>query len=120
MSKYRWQDIVALILGVYIVAAPWLITMQLTSADITRVVFAAHFIIGSAVTGLAASAMRTSRSWPEWLQALLGLCITTSPLALGSSDMVVLGYNSVFVGLILMVLAGSALSTRRRPPSSSW
>ncbi|MGO7169494.1 SPW repeat protein [Rhizobium leguminosarum] len=120
MNRYRWQDVIAALMGIYVIVAPWLISMQFPGPTASRLIYVAHFVEGFVITAIACRAIVVSKTWFEWLLALLGAWLIASPWALAFNTMIALTYSSIVAGLVLLVLAGSALMAQRRPPSSSW
>lgn len=112
MYKERWQPILALVLGVYIIATPWLIPYLLKSPALLAGAAWSHYAAGLAIVVAAIFAIMSFEEWTAWLEALLGLWIIIAPWALGFSALSVFTWSSVIVGIALIVSAIGALSSR--------
>ncbi|MHA3902586.1 SPW repeat protein [Castellaniella sp. WN] len=111
MYKERWQPILALILGVYIIASPWLIPYFLTDAKLALEPAWGHYFAGMAIVIVAAFAMMSFGLWTVWLEVLLGIWTIIAPWLLGFSSLSVFTWNSVIVGIVLIAISVDSLRT---------
>ena len=109
--KKHWQDWGNLVLGLWILASPWL--LQITPEN--PLVTLNLYLVGAAVAALAAIAILAFQAWEEWTNVALGAWLFVSPWALGFSTSTVLMWNAVIAGALIVVLAGMAIS----PPQDS-
>lgn len=101
MSKLRWQDMVLMVLGLCIAAAPWALAM----ADALPVATWNAVIVGMLILALAAIDLDTPARWEEWVLGALGLWLVVAPWVLGYSTSQMLMAGSVAAGSIVIVLA---------------
>jgi len=113
MYKERWQSIVALVLGVYVLVSPWLIPYFLQGPVLDASSVWGLYLAGVAVIIVAAFAILSFRLWEAWVQALLGLWIVIAPWVLGFASTRALTWNSVIVGIVLIVISLGSLKTDR-------
>ncbi len=105
MYKERWQPILALILGAYIIASPWLIPYFLADAKLALEPAWSHYFAGLAIVIVAVFAIMSFGLWTAWLEALLGLWIIIAPWLLGFSSLPFFTWSSVIVGLVLIAIS---------------
>ena len=100
----RWITWVNVMLGVWLVAAPWLfyVTERNRAADWSS------WSVGAGVVALAMITMRKRALWNDAIGVALGAWLIVSPWFLGSAGTV--AANAVIVGLLL---AGYALWAAR-------
>ena len=79
-KRFRWQDVVNLLLGLAIGACPWLLgdpeQMPLTTWNAT--------IVGAAIVVLAAIDIDLPARWEEWAMAVLGAWLVVSTYVFGA------------------------------------
>lgn len=73
-AKRQWQDVVNLVLGVWLIASPWI--LEFTAVDYA---LGNAYIIGAIVAVAAAAALVKFQEWEEWVNAVLGLWLIASP-----------------------------------------
>jgi hypothetical protein len=73
-AKRQWQDVANLVLGVWLIASPWI--LEFTAVDYA---LANAYIIGAIVAVAAAAALVKFQEWEEWVNAVLGLWLIASP-----------------------------------------
>lgn len=113
MYKERWQPIVALALGVYVLVSPWLIPYFRRGPVLDASSVWSLYLAGVAVVIVAAFAILSFRLWEVWVQVLLGLWIVIAPWVLGFASSRALAWNSVIVGIVLIVVSLGSLKTDR-------
>lgn len=106
MRMKHWQDPINLVLGLWMVASPWILGYSTESSPTGNAV-----ILGVMVAGLAALALFKVMAWEEWVSVALGVWLAVSPWALGFSGLVAAMWNAVIVGSVVAVLALWALGT---------
>ncbi|MCZ0964059.1 SPW repeat domain-containing protein [Paracoccus benzoatiresistens] len=110
MAHIRWQDRLVVLIGIALLAAPFLLTAALpegTPAFGPRVGFV---VTGFAVAVLGVLSVNTGgKLWEEWLIGLAGLWLVSMPWALAFNGVRWLMWPSIAGGVLLIVLALSAL-----------
>ena len=119
--RKHWRDWGNLVLGLWIFASPWVL-QDTTAAGAEAMGVAASnavmwslYVVGIAVTALAAAALFSFQAWEEWTNLALGTWLFVSPWALGFSSSALLTWNAVIAGALVVVLAGWAIV----PPQGS-
>jgi hypothetical protein len=114
MKKQHWQDWVNLLLGIGVVLSPWVIGNDLDGA-----VRSSYSIVGIAVALFAIYALIAFRPWEEWANLVFGTWLFVSPWVLGFSAVTALTWSAVFIGALIVVCAGWALTEEQsgRPVS---
>lgn len=110
MYKERWQPVFALVLGIYIIASPWLMPYFLANPSLAPEPAWSHYLTGMAVVIVAAFAIASFRAWTAWLEAFLGVWLILAPWVLGFSQLPVFTWNSVTVGIVLIVSSLGSLT----------
>ena len=105
MTNLRWQDVVNLLLGVWIGASPW----ALGFADGFPLASWNALAVGAAVIVLAAVDLDAPALWEEWLLGALGLWLVLAPWVLGFAQARELMLSSVVSGALVAALAAWAL-----------
>jgi len=98
MATKRWADCVNLILGLWMIASPWI--LRFAGSDSPAVWSA--WILGAAIVVFAGLAMYVPRAWEEALNIILGACLITSPWALGFADLPTPARNAVLTGVLVI------------------
>lgn len=110
MYKERWQPVFALVLGIYIIASPWLMPEFLASPKLTLEPEWSHYFTGIAIVIIAIFAMTYFGAWTVWLEALLGMWLILAPWVLGFSLLPIFTWSSVIVGIALIVSSLGSLT----------
>jgi hypothetical protein len=105
MTNLRWQDVVNLLLGVWIGASPW----ALGFADAFPLASWNALAVGAAVIVLAAVDLDAPALWEEWLLGALGLWLVLAPWVLGFAQAREPMLSSVVSGALVAALAAWAL-----------
>jgi hypothetical protein len=106
MTTKHWQDPVNLILGLWTIASPWVLSYQAESRPMWNAV-----IVGILIALLALSEFFRVMAWEEWGNVVLGVWLLISPWALGYSAVAAATWNAVIIGIVVAVLALWALGT---------
>ena len=101
-----WEDWTNLVLGLWLIASPWLLQFSGAPAAAWNA-----WISGAIIGVLAAAALYQVQQWEEWVNALAGLWLVVSPWALGFSADQVTTWNAVIVGVLVLCVAGWELYT---------
>ena len=112
--SHRWQDVVNLIAGVWLIAAPWLLGF---TQDGTAAWNA--YVLGAIIAVAAAAALVAFHEWEEWVSALLGLWLIVSPWILGFTGLAAAMWNAIVVGVIVGGLALWAIYDARHQPATA-
>lgn len=100
MAMKRWQDWVNALLGLWMVASPWILDF----VDSDRVAAQSAWILGAAILVFAGIAIYVPKVWEEALNLILGVGLIASPWALGFADQQTPMTNAVVVGLLVIAL----------------
>ncbi len=110
----RWQDWANGVLGVGLIAAPWVLGF----AQAHGVAAWSAWILGAAILVVALAARVVSEAWREGLMLLLGICSIASPWILGyradSRPML----SAVIIGALVAAISVWAAFTD--PAVRSW
>ena len=98
MKRVRWQDMLTMVLGLWIAASPW----ALGFGDDFGLITWNALAIGVGIVILAAIDLDAPAKWEEWAMVAAGGWSAVSPYALGFMD-----HRS---GTISMVAAGLAVA----------
>lgn len=96
MKLKHWQDLVNILLGVWIVISPWVLGFQ----DVTAAMANAA-VVGLALIATALGAIFKPRAWEEWTEGALGVWLIASPW--------LLGFSTHSEALMAMLLTGAAV-----------
>jgi hypothetical protein len=96
VSEQRWQDWLNLILGVWLIVAPFFGVGVHNDAAAYN-----SYISGAVVAILAIAALSRTRLWEEWLNLIVGLWLIVAPFALQFTGERGHTWNQIIVGLIV-------------------
>jgi len=101
MRENRWQDWLNLLVGLWMLFAPWMLGFA------TGMGIAAQtaWILGAAIVVFAGIAVSIPKAWEEGLNIILGVCLLISPWALGYTDIAKATSNAVIAGLLVIIFA---------------
>jgi SPW repeat len=108
MKTVRWQDLSETLIGLWLLSAP--LVFGFFQAPDTTAMWNAFFV-GTAVTLLAAEAVRAPAAWEELINIALGLWLVVSPWVLHYTDLKRATLNAVIVGSAIVMLALWAMLT---------
>ena len=116
MKRQRWQDWVNAALGLWIFLSPWAVPHQMTTGQLgmTSVVMWNMYIVGIVIALVAIAAIKAFQTWQEWTNLVLGGWLLISPWVFGFTEATAFTWNAVLSGLIVVILAGWAISTAKR------
>ncbi len=101
MGRSIWQDWVNLILGVWLIVAPWV-----GVGPANGFVAWNSYIPGVIVAVFALVALARPQKWEEWINLIVGVYLIVSPFVFGYTGFVQAAWNHVIVGLLI---AGDAI-----------
>lgn len=100
LSAKRWQDMLILLLGVWLAVSPWVLGY---ASDSPQAINA--YIVGIAMAALAAFDLYKTYMWAVVANLLMGAWIAVSPWVPALADRGAMMTNSVIVGVAVVVLA---------------
>ena len=100
-----WQDWVNLILGVWLLASPWI--MDYSSAGF---VAGDARLLGVAVIIISVIGLLSPDVWEEWMNLLLAALILISPITVGFTHQNVAVLNNVIISILIGAAAVWGLS----------
>ncbi|MGH8807079.1 MAG: SPW repeat protein [Noviherbaspirillum sp.] len=101
-SLNRWQDRVEMLVGIWLLMAPWILGLPLAAAWCAMVV-------GAFVILLSAEDFVLPDQIEEWGNAILGVGLIISPWAWGYADHRLATVNAIVSGLLVTGFAAWAL-----------
>src|SRR5207247_8449168 len=114
MQKWRnesFVDVVNLIFGAWLFAAPWLYGFASGAAGWNA------WIMGALIALVAIAALAAFAEWEEWINLVLGLWVLVAPWALAFAGNVGAMGNHVAVGIVVAALAAIEMwLVNRKPP----
>jgi hypothetical protein len=112
MTTRRWMDWVNVMLGVWLIASPWLLSV----APGDRPAAWSSWSVGAGIVTLALFAMYKPAVWGDAVGVLFGTWLIASPWMLGFANASTGATNTVIVGLLVI---GYALWAMRIDTTSS-
>ena len=106
MSIKHWQDPLNLILGLWLIASPWVLEYNGEANPTLNAV-----IVGVLIAAAALFALYRVKAWEEWGNIAFGVWLVISPWILGFSALQSALSNAVIVGVLVALLALWALAT---------
>lgn len=101
----RWQEWASFALGLWLAVSPWIVGYSEHEAATGNAAF-----IGLALALAAHFEATFDQISAEWLNLGIGLWLVAAPFVIGFAAASVAAANSIAVGTLVVVLAGSALS----------
>lgn len=105
-SKKHWQDSLNLLLGLWIVASPWVL-------GFTTVHYAAGIavIIGLVIAVFAAWTLAVYAHWEEWVNVVLGILLIVTPWLFGFATVgSTPGAEAAFTATWNFIIAGALVA----------
>lgn len=96
----RWKDVANLVLGLWLIASPWVLTFTTQQYPTWNA-----WIAGGLVALVAIAALASFQLWEEWVTALLGAWLIVSPWVLEFTGQQAVMWNHVAVGVLVTILA---------------
>ena len=110
MNKQRWQDWTNVLLGVWLVLAPF--SGIGVAGDVAAI---NSYLTGAAVAIFAIAALARPQMWEEYTNLVLGLWLIVAPFALGFTDLAGPMWNQITVGLLVGGVALAATLKKSTP-----
>ena len=105
----RWQDIVELLVAIWLVASPFALAFfSLQSASVITI-FIGALVIMSSQFGIA-----KEKTWAEWMTIVLSIALGISPWALGFAGHWIPTLNALLSTAILLVVAMTSMLSEYR------
>jgi hypothetical protein len=104
VAMKHWQDVVNVLVGIWLVISPWILGFNNESQAMVLAV-----ALGVALLAAAAGALVLPRAWEEWSEALVGLVAIVSPWAIGMQSNIAFRNSAIIAGAIAVVMAGWTL-----------
>ncbi|NII11079.1 SPW repeat protein [Oleiagrimonas sp. C23AA] len=107
----RWQDGVNFVLGLWLVATPWIFQQLINAlpADIAGVTAWNMWVVGIALIITCSMSLSAYFATLQWLNILFGAWLVASPWVLGFSALTEFAWNAVIAGGLVVLFAGWAL-----------
>jgi hypothetical protein len=102
----HWQDPVSGLLGIWLVAAPWVLGFVGPKESTGN-----FLVAGAVLIATALGAVLVPRAWEEWTEAAVGLWLVVSPWALGFHAHHNATIAAVVPGVLILILAAWTLAT---------
>ena len=96
----RWQDQLILLLGLWLIATPWIYAYPQGSSQMSNAI-----ISGIVIAVLAAFDLYKTYFWAVVVNLLLGIWVAISPWVLQVADRRTVVWNELIVGVAVLVLA---------------
>jgi hypothetical protein len=98
MTMRRWVDWINVILGVWLIASPWLLTVAARDTPAAWSLWSA----GASIVTIAFFAMYKPAIWGDAVGVMLGAWLMASPWMLGFASASAATTNAVIIGLLVM------------------
>ena len=103
MKKAKWEHIIILFIGLWLLSIPWSVGWGFGSNDINVIMW--NFLaVGVTLLITSIIAIRNIRIWTEWLSLFMGAWLIFSPILLVYYNNSFFLWNSVILGLAIVVL----------------
>lgn len=93
----RWQDIVGVVLGVVLIAMPWLAGF----AGMAETAAASAWAIGIATVIFFAIALARPGQWEEWVNLVLAVLLLLSPFVLGFTGVTAAAWSHWILAILI-------------------
>lgn len=101
MTTRRWLDWVNVILGVWLIASPQLLTL---AAGDSPAAWSLHSV-GAGIVTLAGFSMYRPAVWADAVGVMFGMWLIASPWMLGFANLSATAMNAVIVGVLVVAYA---------------
>ncbi|TCR66709.1 SPW repeat protein [Rhizobium sp. BK376] len=115
MNEQHWQNWLSLLLGLYVIAAPWSIPYFFAPTSSSAIIDVAQWSAGLAIIIVSLVGLRDPHVWNEVLKIVFGAWLIVLPWIIGFSENIPFVYNDVVIGALLIIVSGTALAAARRP-----
>ena len=100
-SNAKLCDVANLVLGVILLASPWIFGFPSGAASQNAVVF------GIVIAAISIAALAAFTVWEEWLNLIMGVWVLVAPWVVGFAGTTAM-YVHIVIGVIVAVLAVAA------------
>ena len=100
MALKRWQDWGNVLLGLWMVASPWILAFAAGES----LAAPSAWVLGAAIVVFAGIGVYMHKAWEEAISIVLGICLFASPWVLGFADQITPTTNAVVIGLLVTAL----------------
>lgn len=113
MKKSKWEHIIILFIGIWLLSIPWTVGWGFGTNDINVVMW--NFItIGVALIVTSVIVLRNYKLWAEWLTLFMGGWLLFSPLLLVYYDNSFFMWNSIVFGLATLGLSALSIPSKEK------
>lgn len=102
----HWQDPVNAIIGLWLMASPWVLAFDSAAKPTANAV-----ILGFFIAAMALLAVLRLMAWEEMVSVVLGVWLAVSPWVIGFAGLAAAMWNAVVAGIIVAFLALWALGS---------
>ena len=102
----HWQDVVSVLVGLWLIASPWVLGIHGNVAAMGNFV-----VLGAVLVGFSVTEFFIPESWEEWSELVIGLWLMGSPWILEFTGIPAAAQNAVASGFLITVLAVWVLGT---------
>jgi len=108
MKDRRWQDVAMLILGLWLIASPFVLQYP----DMLGIAVLNSYVFGFGVMLFAAIALFKPQMWEVWVNLVLGVWLMAAPVVLGFRTETDATANHLLIGLLIVIDALSVMVPR--------
>ena len=109
-SNAKLCDVANLVLGVILLASPWIFGFPSGAASQNAVVF------GIVIAAISIAALAAFTVWEEWLNLIVGVWVLVSPWVLGFAGTAATQVHIVIGGIVALLAALEIWLLYQRPP----
>ncbi len=110
MKNTKWEHIIILFIGLWLLSIPWSVGWGFGSNDINVIMW--NFLtVGATITITSIIALRNIKLWTEWLALYMGVWLILSPVLLVYYDNSFFLWNSIIFGLVIVGLTLLSIPT---------
>lgn len=106
----RFHDAVSVVLAILLVVSPWVLSFANAPTAARNA-----WIAGVLVVLVAAAALVSSETWPEWINAVLGIWILIAPWVLGFAALREALATHVALGVLIAAFSAWGIWSAHRP-----
>lgn len=113
MKKAKWEHIIILFIGLWLLSIPWSVGWGFGTNDINVIMW--NFLtVGAVVIVTSIIALKNIKIWTEWLSLFMGAWLVFSPILLVYYNNSFFLWNSVIFGLIIVGLSALSIPIAER------
>jgi hypothetical protein len=99
MKMRRWQDVVILVLGFWLVISPFVMQYP----ELAGIAALNSYVFGCSLMLFAAIALYRPQMWEEWINLVLGIWLLLAPFVLGFRGDTAALANHLLVGVLVVI-----------------